>query len=117
MTGHDRPGKLITTNIVPVLREILLADDTWAHIQKQHPEFKKHNWLYDAVVETLIAPTSVHQSTTRADSLVFLNVETTNESGDALKVPVGLKPEQIGFVRTAYFSGSKSPGILIWSKT
>lgn len=117
-----RPGTIIRSTVLSTtslswVDSFLLADDTVSHILEQHPEFRRLPSLFDAVERALQSPTEVFQSVTRPDdSLVFIDAGTTNSSGQPLRVPVGYESSSnVGWVRTSYFQGSGSQGLLVWS--
>jgi hypothetical protein len=110
------PYRIINSSVLPNLQEILLYDEQYNHIIKSHPEFLLPT-LYGSIdLAVSVSTTSVHSSRTNAKSVVFVDSDTTNYSGDPLRVPVKSIGSNTGIITSAYFASSKSHGIEIWRK-
>jgi len=106
----------IKTAVIPELHTIQLHESTTEHIRTAHPELSYPAMESAVVAAVSTSTTSVHTSRTSANSVVFVDTETTTTSGDPLRVPVKIMGDGIGIIKTAYFASAKSHGDEIWRK-
>lgn len=109
-----RVVKVLRSHVPDIYPDVIVHDSTLSHIQAKHPE--EYGRLED-VYQTVLEPTRVHQSKTDVNSVVLINDTVTSSSGDPLRVPLAIRPvrgKQKAFMKTAYFSSSKSQGTLLW---
>jgi hypothetical protein len=106
--------KIITTSVLKDIEEVRLYEDTSEHIRENHPEVPiLLPSVQSAVEKAIVEPTHVEQS--YGGSYVFVDRESTNRSGDPLRVPVKLIGERSGRVRTAYFAETTGPNV-VWRR-
>jgi hypothetical protein len=111
----SNPFKLITTNVLGTLTEVRIYSETVAHIQEEHPEVPiLLPSIETAVTKTLQNPTHIEGS--YGNSVVFVDSETTNSSGDPLRVPVKIINGTSGRLRTVYFATPSGPKNVIWRR-
>lgn len=98
--------KKISTDVIDGLVEVRFYDETIAHIKEGHPEIPiELPCVTSAVEKAIVNPTVVEES--YDNSFVFVDEETTNKSGDPLRVPVKvIEGTNSGRVKTAYFATS-----------
>jgi hypothetical protein len=107
---------VINTSVVPEITEVRLYKETMDHIVQEHPEVPfEIPCLRRAITDTIVLPTHVVKS--YGTSYVFVDAETTNASGDPLRVPVKLVEGTSGRVRTAYFATTTTSPAIIWRRT
>lgn len=107
---------LIVTSAYPLIREVRLYKETLAHVSQQHPEVPVELPALAMAVERAIQnPTHIEQS--YATSYVFVDADTTNQSGDPLRIPVKIIDGASGRVRTAYFATSRvGQNRIVWRR-
>jgi hypothetical protein len=106
--------KIIKSTVIDGLEEVRLYDETVDKIRRNHPEVPiELPSLHAAVENAIIQPTHVESS--HEGSYVFVDSETTNRSGDPLRVPVKPLGSGSGRVRTAYFASTATRPI-IWRR-
>jgi hypothetical protein len=111
-------GPIITieTAVIPELQTIELYESTTDHIRERHPELSYPTMEAAVIAAVSTTTTSVHASRTSKSSVIFVDSQTTNTSGDSLRVPVKIMGDGVGIIRTAYFSSVQSPGEVIWRR-
>jgi hypothetical protein len=93
----------IKTDVLPELTEVRVYSETIEHIKDHHPEIPIELPSFDdALNQTIANPTHVEAGHT--GSVVFVDTETTNKSGDPFRVPVKAVSGTSGRVQTAYFA-------------
>jgi hypothetical protein len=105
----------IITNVVPELTEVRFYGETVAHIKDEHPEVPiELPCVKEAVTRAVSDP--AHVETSHSNSLVFVDGNSTNRSGDPLRVPVKIVGGTSGRIKTAFFASSNTDDRIIWSK-
>ena len=112
----DDAYESIETNIVDTVETVRLYEETIADLKTKHPEIPVElPSIRQAVRNAVQNPTHVEQSS--GESFVFVDSETTNRSGDPLKVPVKLIEDTSARVRTVYFASSTAERNIVWRRT
>jgi hypothetical protein len=106
---------VIKTGILSNITDVRFYEETKHHIEAEHPEVQVYlpSILY-AIVNTIAYPTHVEES--YGGSYVYVNAETTNASGDPLRVPVKPVEGTSARVRTAYFATTEGPSNIVWRR-
>jgi len=88
------PFKLIRTVVFAGVTEVRFYDETLDHVKKQHPEIPVGlPSIYEAVEQAVVAPTHIEAG--HSNSVIFVDANTTNASGDPLRVPVKIVERDI----------------------
>lgn len=105
---------VIKTTILDDVTEVRLYDETVFHIRNHHPDVAVS--IVPSAVETAITnPTHVEAS--YRNSYVFVDSQTTNQSGDPLRVAVKKIEGTSALVKTAYFASTDEDVVPIWPKS
>jgi len=105
----------IRTYVIPTLDEVRLYEDTVDHVKAEHPEIPAElPSLVDAAIIAISHPTHVENS--YGGSVVFVDVTTTNASGDPLRVPVKRVSGTSGRARTYYFASANGVRDILWRR-
>ncbi len=106
---------IIKTDTISSVTEVHLYDETLDHIKEEHPEIPVGlPCVTGAIASAISDPT--HVETSYSNSYVYVDGNTTNATGDPLRVPVKVVGETSARVRTAYFASSESSEKIIWRK-
>jgi hypothetical protein len=104
---------LIKTSVFPGVTDVRLYPEVLEHIRNEHPEVPiELPSIYSSIERTIIAPTHIQKS--YKNSFVFMDVNTTNASGDPFRIPVRLVEGTSGRITTALFAAPPSSAIVIW---
>jgi hypothetical protein len=107
--------KVIFTGILPNVTEVRLYDETITKVTDDHLEIPIGLPCIDtAMTKAICNPTHVEGS--YGNSVVYVDAETTNVSGDPFRVPVKIVSGTSGRVKSFYFASSNSTGKIIWSR-
>lgn len=107
--------KKIETDVIAGLTEVRLYEETLNHIRENHPEVPiLLPIIQEALANAIIRPSYVEAS--YGGSYEFVDQESTNSSGDPLRVPVKPVGDNSGRIRTAYFASTANPGQVIWRR-
>jgi hypothetical protein len=107
---------VILTNATFGLVEVRLYEDTISHIREHHPEVPiLLPCIASAVTNAIANPTHVEGS--YGGSFVFVDANTTDASGDPLRIPVKPIEGNSGRVRTVYFAASGSSPNIVWRRS
>ncbi|MGE7367923.1 hypothetical protein ACQKKX_02480 [Neorhizobium sp. NPDC001467] len=99
------PDRIIYTSVLSTAMEIRLYEETVEHVKNHHPEVPiELPSIESAVAQTIVNPTHVEVS--YGNSYVFVDIDSTNASGDPLRVPVKMITSDSGRVKTAYFAST-----------
>jgi hypothetical protein len=98
------------------VRTVRLYEETIVYIIEGNPEvpFGLPSFTH-AISGAITLPTHVEKS--YGSSYVFVDSESTNASGDPLRVPVKLVEGTSGRVTTAFFATTRGPREIIWRRT
>ncbi|MCF6122505.1 MULTISPECIES: hypothetical protein [Mesorhizobium] len=112
MTGY----KVISTDAVPGLKEVRLYESTIEHVKTEHPEVPVELPSIEIAVGSAISnPTHVEKS--YGNSVVFVDTESTNATGDPLRLPVKLVGDGTsGRVKTFYFAETTGDRELVYRR-
>jgi hypothetical protein len=103
------------TNVYPVITEVRLYEETIEHIKTSHPEVPiELPSVLNAIENAVKEPSWIEVGQT-PNSYVYVDHNSTNKSGDPLRVPVKVVEGTSGYVKTAFFANHPSPKI-VWSK-
>jgi hypothetical protein len=95
--------------------EIRLYDETIEHVIDEHPEVPiELPSIQEAVTKAVTAPTHVEGSYN--NSVVFVDANTTNRSGDPLRVPVKHVRGTSGRIKSVYFASTSGERNIIWRR-
>jgi hypothetical protein len=112
----DRNYKLIKTTIIPAVTEVRFYTDTVEKIKEGHPEVPiELPSIMDAAEKAIVAPT--HIETSYGNSYVYVDAESTNVSGDPLRVPVKMVTGSSARVKSVYFASTESEHNVIWRRS
>jgi hypothetical protein len=107
---------VISTAIIDELTEVRLYDETVGHVKERHPEIPiELPSMTTATAGAIANPTHVEE--TYDQSYVFVDAETTNRSGDPLRVPVKVIEGTSGRVKTVYFASTEGERKIVWRRT
>lgn len=110
----ERPYKIIRTEVLSNVTEVHLYEETIEHVKSNHPEVPIELPSIDASVENAIVnPTHVEVSYN--NSYVFVDANSTNSSGDPLRVPIKVVTGTSGRVKTIFF-GTAAPKPIVWTR-
>jgi hypothetical protein len=106
----------LKTTAVSAVTEVRFYAETEQHIRDGHPEVHIDlPSIYGAVQKAVEVPTHVEQS--YANSYVYVDSTSTNQSGDPLRVPVRIVgPTTSARVKTAYFAATPAGANVIWRR-
>jgi hypothetical protein len=107
---------IFRSNIIADVDEIILSEETWQHIVANHPMMGFPSFEAAIIACVTSAATTVHQSRTNPRSLVYVDANSTNIHGNPLRVPVKRMESNSGYIATAVFASSESPGVVLWRK-
>jgi hypothetical protein len=109
--------KIVSTNVIPSVTEVRWYVETIDHIKERHPEVPiELPSVSEAVTNAIKNPTQVESSHT--NSFVYVDAETTNQSGDPLRVPVKIIEGTSGLLKSAYFATPEgTANNIIWRKS
>ena len=111
----DDPYRVIKTNVLPQLTEVRLYEDTVEKIARGHREVPiELPMMQDAIATAVANPTHVESS--YRGSYVYVDAESTNASGDPLRVPVKPIEGTSGRVRSAFFASSEDNPEIVWRR-
>jgi hypothetical protein len=100
--------RVIKTGAIPAVTEVRLYDETLDHVREDHPEVPiELPCMASAVERAITQPTHVESS--HGGSFVFVDEESTNASGDPLRVPVKPIVGTSARVRTVLFAEADTP--------
>ena len=106
---------VIFTNILPDVAEVRFYEETVDHVIAEHPEVPiELPSIRTAVGSAITNPTHIESSYN--NSLVFVDANTTNASGDPLRVPVKQVSGNSARVKTVYFASSTGEPNIIWRR-
>lgn len=109
--------KSIATSVIPEIKQVRLYSETMTKVLERHPEVGRLPDPVDAIADTISHPSLVYSSTSDPGrSFVFVN-EVYTFNGHPLRVTVKLVDSGSARVQTAYFSGSRYSGTMLWSKS
>ena len=97
-------------------REVILTDERYDHIKKQHPELLPD--YESAVKETVLDPDSVRKSSRFQNAQMFTKFFENIRGGKYTVVAVvsDTQPEQRDWIITAYITRKLSDGEIEWEK-
>lgn len=97
-------------------REVILTDERYEHIKKQHPELLPD--YEKAVSETVLDPDSVRKSSRFQNARMFTKYFENIRGGKYSVVVVvsDTQPEQRDWIITAYITRKLSDGEIEWEK-
>lgn len=106
---------VIRTGVLSNITDVRFYEETKDHIEKEHPEVPVYlPSISYAIASTIAYPTHVEES--YSGSYVYVDDETTNASGDPLRVPVKLVEGTSARVRTAYFATTEGISNIVWRR-
>lgn len=115
MTGRYT---LIKTTVFPGVDEVRFYDETLDHILEEHPEVPiLLPSIFKAVQQTIANPTHIETSTTRANSFVFVDAQTTDAVGGHLRIPVRMVAGTSGRITTTYFAEITGNRNIVWRRS
>ena len=108
--GDDGEFKVVATNVIPQVSQVLCYDETIPHISSEHVEFQNFiPTLEHAIHDTIISPTHVVQSNTAIHSTSFKYCSTDHRRGNNhLVVAVKVVEGTSALLKTAYFTSGVS---------
>ena len=97
-------------------RDVILTDERYEHIQKQHPELLPD--YESAVKDTVIDPDSVRRSSRFQNAKLFTRYFENIRGGKYTVVVIvsDAKPEQRDWIITAYITRKLGDGEIEWQK-
>jgi hypothetical protein len=108
--------RVITTAVMPDIATVRLYDETLDHVRKEHPEVPAELPCIVGAVETaIVSPTHIEQG--HGASYVFVSEETTNATGNPLRVPVKPLGEGSARVQTFYFAETSGVRNIVWRRS
>jgi hypothetical protein len=109
--------RTVQTSALSNLTEVRLYEETVTKVAEAHLEVPiLLPCIFTAVLDTIANPTHIEPS--YGGSVVFVNSETCNASGDAMRVPVmPIAGTTSGRVRTVVFATPNQPPQIIWKRT
>ena len=106
----------IDSTVIDEVSQVRFYEETVDHINEQHPEVKVElPSIFGAVTSTLTNPTHVERS--YGTSYVFVDANSTNASGDPLRVPVKVISGTSSVVKTAFFASTTGERDIIWRES
>jgi hypothetical protein len=107
--------KIIETNVLPEMTHVRLYEETIDHVREEHPEIPAElPSILDAVTNAVQRPTHVERS--YSNSVVFVDSDSTDGSGNPLRVPLKHVQEKSGRVKTFYFASTEDDPEIIWRR-
>jgi hypothetical protein len=122
--GEDDDPHIVipSVGIVPQITEVRLYAETLEHAREHHGNDRGFGQIIahlpsmsSAVQAAISNPTSVENP--RVGSYVYVSEDTTNFSGDPLRVPVKHIAGTSGLVKTLYFASTDGARNTIWRRT
>jgi hypothetical protein len=110
--------KVFKTSAVSSLTEVRLYDDVFEHVKESHGDDFAGSLSFPlpsivhAVGNAIMDPTHVEEG--HSNSVVFVDVNSTNASGDPLRVPVKIITGASGRVKTFFFASSNATPKIIF---
>jgi hypothetical protein len=112
------PYIVIATPVFSGVTQVRLYEETVVHITEEHPEVPiLLPSIYEAVKQTIVNPTHIEVSATRANSFVFVDAQTTDAVGGPLRIPVRLVEGTSGRITTAYFAEVTGERDIVWRRS
>jgi hypothetical protein len=109
--------RIFLTSVYDLITEARLYEDTIGHIISEHPELPIELPSMLLAIKAAIAnPSWIEASRTNVKSFIFVDANTTNRSGDPLRIPIKLIVGTSGLVKTAYFAKSPTFPRIIWRR-
>lgn len=106
---------LIKTTVFTGVTEVRFYEETVGHIKEEHPEIPiELPSIHGSVEKCIVSPTHVEGS--YGNSFVFVDAESTNASGDPLRVPVKIVEGTSARVKTAYFASTSGERNIVWRR-
>lgn len=107
---------LIKTAVFSGVTDVRFYDDTIEHIKENHPEVPiLLPSIYSGVERCLLQPTHIEGS--YGNSYVFVDAQSTNASGDPLRVPVKIVEGTSARVKTVLFASSSGTPNIVWRRS
>lgn len=109
------PFEVIYTGVLPVLTEVRLYDSAISHVRQEHPEVPIYlPCIFTAVQTAIIKPTHVEAS--YGNSVVFVDADTTDASGNPLRIPIKIVDGTSGRIKTFYFASTSGVRNVVWER-
>jgi len=105
---------LIKTTVFSGVTEVRFYSDTLPHILEHEEIPILLPSVFGSIEQTIINPTHIESS--YRNSYVFVNAETTNWSGDPLRIPVKIIEGTSGLLKTVYFASSSGVPNIVWRR-
>jgi hypothetical protein len=106
---------LIKTAVFSGVTEVRFYDETIAHIQEHEEIPILLPSLFGSIERVIANPT--HVETSYGNSYVFVDTETTNASGDPLRIPVKIIEGTSGRLRSVYFASAGGVPNIVWRRS
>lgn len=108
--------KTIATNVIPEITEARLYDDTVEKVKRDHREIPAElPSIQVAVTSAVTNPSRVERG--RGRSYVYVDEESTNASGDPLRVPVKPVAGTSGRVQSFYFASTTGERDIVYRRS
>jgi hypothetical protein len=115
--SSEPPHKVFSTSVYPGVTEVRLYEETAEHVKKDHPEVPLELPCMTAAVERGIASPALIEAS-YGNSVVFVDTDTTNASGDALRIPVKIiEGTTSGRIKSIYFASTSTQRPILWRRT
>lgn len=108
----------VITTVINEVQMVAIYPETIHHIIRNHPEIGRNAELpsiLHAIETTLTNPSRVERSYN--NSFVFVDQNSTNASGEPLRVPVKLVVGTSARMKSAYFASTQGSRDVIWTRT
>lgn len=105
-----------STNVIPQVSVVRLYEETITKVKTGHPEVPiTLPSMEDAVENAVKNPTHVEKS--YSNSYVYVDANSTNVSGDPMRVPVKVVSGTSARVKSIYFASTNSTDNVIWRRS
>jgi len=108
----------VVTTVISEVQMVAIYPETIDHIIRNHPEIGRNAGLpslLHAIETTLTNPSLVEKSYN--NSFVFVDQNSTNASGEPLRVPVKVVEGTSARLKSAYFASTQGSREVIWTRT
>jgi hypothetical protein len=116
--GEDDPHVVVETSVIPQVRHVRIYESTIQHVIDYHPEIGRNAALpviQDAVAAAIRDPASVEESYNR--SYVFVEENSTDATGNPLRVAVRVVSETSARMKSFYFAEPETEKPVIYRRS
>ncbi|HEX4196710.1 MAG TPA: hypothetical protein VHZ26_04645 [Caulobacteraceae bacterium] len=118
--SDDKPLLIAPSSLIPQVTMVRIYAETLDHVREHHglemgqiaPNLPS---LTAAVVSAITNPT--HIENPRPGSYVFVDAESTNAAGDAIRAPTKIISGTSALLKTFYFASTTGERNIVWRRT